>query len=95
MSRKLVIIAMLAATAALAGCSHSCVPPGWFQARAVTPVKQPPNAKPIKHDSTYDIPGHTPTGTPSHDEACLVTPPNAVSASVAASANAPANKKGG
>ena len=95
MSRKIAIMAILGAMAGLAGCSHSCVPPGWFNAQAVPPPKQPPNAKPIKHDTSYDIPGHTPMSKPSHDEACLVTPPNAVTAGAAASASAPATKKGG
>ena len=93
MSRKILIIALLGGLAGLSGCSHSCVPPGWYQSKAVPSLKQPPNAKPIKHDSRYDIPGKTPMGKPSHDEACLVNPPDAVKAAVAVSAASPA--KGG
>ncbi len=92
MSRKILIIAMLGGMAGLAGCSHSCVPPGWYQAQAVPPPRQPPNAKAIHHDSRYDIPGKTPTGKPSHDQACLVTPPNVLTAAAAASAGGAAKK---
>lgn len=95
MSRNILIIAMLGGLAGLAGCSHSCVPPGWYQAQAVPPPRQPPNAKPIKHDSRYDVPGKTPMNKPSHDEACLVTPPDVLTASAAASATGPAKKGGG
>lgn len=86
MNRSLVLIVMLGALAGLAGCSHSCVPPGWYQAQSRPAPQQPPGAKPIAHDSRYDIPGGAPRGKPSHDEACLVTPPNAVTAPSAASA---------
>ncbi len=92
MSRNLMIIVMLGGLAGLAGCSHSCVPPGWYQAKAVPPLQQPPNAKPIKNDPRYGIPGKTPMSKPSHDEACLVNPPNAITAAAAASAEGPAKK---
>ena len=92
MSRSLVLIVMLGALAGLAGCSHSCVPPGWYEARSVPPPKQPPGAKPISHDSSYDIPGGAPASKPSRGEACLVTPPNVVTAPSAASATKPKGK---
>lgn len=94
MSRTILLIAMLGGLAGLAGCSHSCVPPGWYDARAVAPPRQPPNAKPIHHNPDYDIPGKAPMGKPSHDEACLVNPPKALTASAAASVASPAKKQG-
>ena len=75
MSRNLVLIVMLGALAGLAGCSHSCVPPGWYQARSLPQPKRPPGAKPINHSTRYDIPGGAPKNSPNRDEACLVTPP--------------------
>jgi len=95
MSRNILIMVVLSGLAGLAGCSHSCVPPGWYQAKAVPMPQQPPNAKPIKHDSRYDIPGKTPMGKPSHDQACLVNPPDAITESGAASAAGPAKSGGG
>jgi len=92
MIRSVVLIAMLGALAGLAGCSHSCVPPGWYQARSVPAPQRPPGAKPINHDSRYDIPGGAPKNAPSRDEACLVTPPNVVTAPSAASAAKPRSK---
>ncbi len=94
MSRKLVLIVMLGALAGLAGCSHSCVPPGWYQARSLPQPQRPPGAKPINHSTRYDIPGGPPQGAPSRDEACLVTPPNTLTAAAAASAGVPASKSG-
>jgi len=86
MSRKILLIIMLGALASLAGCSHSCVPPGWYQARSVPLPQPPPGAKPITHNPRYDVPGGMARGAPSRDEACLVTPPNAVTAPAAVSA---------
>lgn len=90
MRRLLVLGAMLAGLGALAGCSHSCVPPGWYEARSVPPMQQPPDAPPIAHDPSYDIPGGQPAGRPTHEEACLVQPPNAVTNAAPAAASAPA-----
>lgn len=88
MRKLLVLGALLLGSGALAGCSHSCVPPGWYQARTATPMQRPPNAPPIAHDSSYDIPGGEPAGRPTRDEACLVQPPNAITRAAPAAASA-------
>lgn len=88
--RRFALAAAAAGLALLAGCSHSCVPHGWFAARTVAPLKQPPGAPPLAHESTYDIPGGPPSSAPTHDEACLVQPPNVIKAKAAATERAPA-----
>jgi|GEM_PF-1957555 len=87
--KKIVVAgALLAAAGALAGCSHSCVPPGWYHARAVHPMQRPPNAPKINHDSSYDVPGGLPDSGPTRNQACLVEPPNALTQAAPASASA-------
>lgn len=71
----LVLLAGLGAMAGLAGCSHSCVPSGWYGASSVAAPEQPPDAPSIKHDKRFDIPGGAPTGEPTRAQACLVHPP--------------------
>lgn len=88
MRRLFALGALLAGLGALAGCSHSCVPPGWYQAKAAAPMQQPPNGPAMAHDSSYDIPGGEPAGRPTHGEACLVQPPNAITSAAPASASA-------
>ncbi len=70
----------------LGGCSHSCVPPGWYQAKATPPLTRPPNAPSIAKDASYEIPGGAPKGRASHDEACLVAPPHVQSSAAPAAA---------
>jgi len=93
MKKFLLLGALLAGAGALAGCSHSCVPPGWYQAKTVPPMQKPPNAPKIAHDSSYDIPGGQPHGKPTHNEACLVEPPNAITQAAPASASKAAGGK--
>ena len=92
MIRRPVLIVMLGGLAGLAGCSHSCVPPGWYQAQPVTPLQRPPGAKPIHFDTRYEIPGGSPAGKPNRGQACLVTPPDAVTTPAAASTAKPRSK---
>ncbi|MGH8225541.1 MAG: hypothetical protein ACRER1_05270 [Gammaproteobacteria bacterium] len=89
--KGLVLLAALGALAGLAGCSHSCVPDGWYGAHSVAPPRQPPGAPPITHATTYDIPGGAPSAKPSSDQACLVYPPNTLTTAPPAKAG----KKGG
>jgi hypothetical protein len=89
------IFAAVAALAALAGCSHSCVPPGWYRAQLAGPIKQPPGAPPLAHDSSFDIPGGDPSGKPTREQACVVQPPNALVPKAAASAPSAATATGG
>lgn len=95
MKRMVAVLAFLAAAAALAGCSHSCIPPGWYQARVAGPLKQPPGTPKLAHDGSYDIPGGDPTGKPTRDQACLVQPPDALKARPAASAPGAATARAG
>lgn len=85
--RGLILLAVLGALTGLAGCSHSCVPEGWYAAHSVPAPQQPPGAPAITHDHSYDIPGGPPTGKATRDQACLIYPPNALTA-------APAGKSG-
>ncbi|MGH8273772.1 MAG: hypothetical protein ACRES9_05900 [Gammaproteobacteria bacterium] len=70
-----VLLTALGGLAGLAGCSHSCVPDGWYGAHSVAAPKQPPGAPAIQHDKTFDIPGGPPQGKPNRAQACLVYPP--------------------
>ena len=86
MRRLALAAAFIGGLAMLAGCSHSCVPHGWYQAKSAPGLKSPPNGPPLAHDPTYDISGKPPSGPPTHEEACLTQPPNALKAAAAASA---------
>lgn len=79
----------LAAAAGLAGCSHSCIPPGWYQAKVTRPLQRPPGAPMLAHDTSYDIPGGNPSGGATRDQACLVQPPNTLKKSAPPATTAP------
>ncbi len=84
--RGLVLLAALGALAGLAGCSHSCVPSGWYGAHSVPAPRQPPGTPAITHDKSYDIPGGAPQAKASREQACLVNPPNVLTTGAAAKA---------
>ncbi|MDN5865691.1 MAG: hypothetical protein L0I62_10860 [Gammaproteobacteria bacterium] len=69
------VLALCAGLTGLAGCSHSCVPEGWYGARSVPAPRQPPGAPSIHGDGSFAIPGGAPGGTPTKAQACLVYPP--------------------
>lgn len=69
------MLTLCAGLAALAGCSHSCVPEGWYAERSAAAPKQPPGAPPIQADNSFAIPGGAPQGEPTRAQACLVYPP--------------------
>jgi uncharacterized lipoprotein len=86
-----ILLAVLAGLGGLAGCSHSCVPAGWYGAHNVAAPKQPPGVPAIQHDKTFDIPGGAPQGKPTRAQACLVYPPGTVAPGPGTAPNAQAN----
>ncbi len=90
--RGAILLVALGGLASLTGCSHSCVPAGWYGARSVPAPRQPPGAPAIQHDSTYDIPGGAPPGKPTRAQACLVYPPATLTPNAGSSGQAKVQK---
>lgn len=77
------VLGLGAGLAGLAGCSHSCVPEGWYGARSVAAPQRPPGAPSIELSERYAIPGGAPQGKPTRAQACLVHPPDVLGSAAA------------